>query len=456
MLAVHSEFPEVGKASKFIASVNLLLHLRIYFDRQRMIMSAAASKTQMRAMANVMPLVLLLLASPATAFVASPTTTTSSTQHTSRAHSTTARFIFNRSSSSSSSPSTQPPSKKQSAAKGSRPPFFSTSYASIFQKSNDDEESSSPSKANTVVLEKEPTFSMPDLSEFLRPSTSSSDAATTVVTKRAPPAKASGSSSSSSSINQQDEQQQQLALEPQTVALGFAGALVTALIGACYAFGWSIDDVTQTAQTFFSNPQASLQQLLDYVESAGSAGPLYFGVAYFLAEILAIPATPLTMSAGFLFGVGPGTITVLIAATFAASFGFVVGKTVLRGTVEKILEDNPKFAKLDKAVGEEGFPLLLLVRLTPLFPFSLSNYVYGASSIKFPDYFFGTLLGFAPGTLAYVYTGQVGQTLFTGEGSQPWYVYVGGLAVLTGFLKLVTDAATKIVSALDEDEEDYQ
>jgi len=158
----------------------------------------------------------------------------------------------------------------------------------------------------------------------------------------------------------------------------------------------------------------------------------------------------------YLFGVGQGTAVVLLSATIAATVAFFIGKTLLRTWVEEMLQDQPQFAKIDKAVGREGFKLLLLVRLSPIFPFALSNYLYGASSIDFVSYFWGTLFGFAPGTLAYVYTGMIGKelTLGGGEGSQPWFVYAGGLALLAGFLKLVSDVASEIVNAIDDDDDE--
>jgi uncharacterized membrane protein YdjX (TVP38/TMEM64 family) len=152
-----------------------------------------------------------------------------------------------------------------------------------------------------------------------------------------------------------------------------------------------------------------------------------------------------------LFGMTRGLAVVLAAATVAASVGFFVGKTFLRTWVEGILEEKPELAKIDKAIGKGGFKLLLLLRLSPIFPFALSNYVYGASSIDFASYFWATLLGFTPGTVAYIYTGMVGQALTLGEGAQPWYVYAGGFAVLLTLLKLAADVASEIINAIDED-----
>lgn len=238
------------------------------------------------------------------------------------------------------------------------------------------------------------------------------------------------------------------------VFLSAAVALIlTSGLAVSHTLGWTATDVVQAVERLLAHPQESMQAVIASVQDMGSMGPVYFGILYLIAELLAVPATPLTLSAGYLFGVQTGTAVVLLAATVAASVAFVVGKTFLRAWVEDMLLDHPKFAKLDQAIGQEGFKLLLLVRLSPIFPFALSNYLYGASSIDFVSYFWGTLLGFAPGTLAYVYTGMVGQALTLGESSQPWYVYAGGLGVLVVVLKLVTDVATEIVEAIDEEGE---
>ncbi len=66
---------------------------------------------------------------------------------------------------------------------------------------------------------------------------------------------------------------------------------------------------------------------------------------------------------------------------------------------------------MDNAIERGGFKLMLMVSLSPLFPFALSNYLYGASSVRFVPYFLGTVLGFLPGTFAYVYAGRVGERM---------------------------------------------
>jgi uncharacterized membrane protein YdjX (TVP38/TMEM64 family) len=143
-----------------------------------------------------------------------------------------------------------------------------------------------------------------------------------------------------------------------------------------------------------------------------------------------------------------------LSASIAAAVSFLIGRTFLREYVEKLLEDYPDFKKIDKAIGEEGFKLMLLLRLSPVFPFALSNYLYGVTSIKFWPYFFGTMIGFTPGTIAYVFTGEIGKSLTMDSAStEPWYFYVGALALLSGFIKFASDTATDIIEKVQDEAE---
>jgi uncharacterized membrane protein YdjX (TVP38/TMEM64 family) len=136
-----------------------------------------------------------------------------------------------------------------------------------------------------------------------------------------------------------------------------------------------------------------MEEVVKSVQDMGPLGLVYFGFVYTIAEILALPAIPLTASAGYLFGVVKGTSVVLASASIAAACSFIIGRTFLRQYVEQALDKYPDFKKIDKAIGQEGFKIMLLLRLSPIFPFALSNYLYGVTSVKFWPYFLGTILG---------------------------------------------------------------
>jgi len=273
--------------------------------------------------------------------------------------------------------------------------------------------------------------------------------------------KSSSSSTSSSSINNNNNKLwsvlQKASEDEDAVVINIEAIILLSLAAAATYFFSQNPMVFQfVTNVFSSNPTESLSRVVDSIESMGSAGILYFGIIYTIAELLAVPATPLTLSAGYLFGVQQGTAIVLFSAILSATISFAIARTVLRTKVEGLLQNYPEFQKIDKAIGKEGFKLMLLIRLSPIFPFSLSNYLYGVTSVKFWPYFWGTSLGFAPGTIAYVYTGTVGKALTIDAGtatSQPTYL-IAGLIVLAGLVKLLADVATGIIQELDDVDDD--
>lgn len=199
--------------------------------------------------------------------------------------------------------------------------------------------------------------------------------------------------------------------------------------------------------------QKWIDNAADQIQAMGPMGYFYFAAIYICAEVLALPAVPLTASAGYLFGALPGTATVLISATIAAGISFLLGRTFLRSWVASIAEENPTLKAIDSAVGKEGFKIVLLLRLSPLLPFALSNYFYGVTAVDFWPYLLATLLGFAPGTFAYVSLGQAAQVVSEGPSDTglQWYVYVGAAAAFGVISKLVSDIASEALSGQVEE-----
>lgn len=321
--------------------------------------------------------------------------------------------------------------------------FFKTTTATTSVDNTVDRSSNAASSSN---LQKRQFINTDGMTNFIQALQESTSMATTTTTTTPTTDEVAKAAAASPSLD--------------TVLKVAVGVLVSLIAVAIYSMGWTMTDVTTNLQMLVTNPQEILSTFISSIQDLGPVrAPLYFGIMYFLAELLAVPATPLTLSAGYLLGLPMGSVVVLTSAVAAACVSFFIGKTVLRGAVQEILDQNPKWAKLDEALGSggtTGFKLLLLVRLTPLFPFSIANYIYGASAIDFRSYFFATLLGFAPGTVAYVYTGMVGQALTSGGGddSQPWFVYMGGLVVLAGLLKLATDVATNVIETMGVNDDD--
>lgn len=146
----------------------------------------------------------------------------------------------------------------------------------------------------------------------------------------------------------------------------------------------------------------TLSHAIDWIQGLGPVGPVVYGFAYFLLELVAVPALPLTVGAGYLFGVGRGSAVVSVAATSAAAASFLLARYGARDFISGLARRYPKFRAVDRAVGREGFKFVLLLRLSPLLPFALSNYLYGLTSVRFWPYVLGSWLGMLPGSVAIV------------------------------------------------------
>ncbi|MBW4643238.1 MAG: TVP38/TMEM64 family protein [Goleter apudmare HA4340-LM2] len=158
------------------------------------------------------------------------------------------------------------------------------------------------------------------------------------------------------------------------------------------------------------NIQQLLQTSVNVVNNLGSFGPIAFIAIYNLATLLLIPGSILTLKAGCLFGVFWGSIYVLVAAIIGATLSFIIGRYLSRDWVSKQMLKHPKFKAIDQAVAKEGWKIVLLTRLSPVFPFNLLNYAFGVTQVSLKDYILGSI-GILPGTVMYVYIGSLAGNL---------------------------------------------
>ena len=161
-----------------------------------------------------------------------------------------------------------------------------------------------------------------------------------------------------------------------------------------------------SAGYYFDAPQY-LHRTLVWVDGLGGWGAVVFIVMYVAVCVLVIPGSILTLGAGAVFGVLRGTLYTAVGATLGASVAFLLGRTLFRDWVAKKVAGSKKLSAVDEAVGREGGKLVFLLRLSPLIPFSLSNYVYGLTPIKLREYVIASAVGMLPGILLYSYLGSL-------------------------------------------------
>ena len=197
-----------------------------------------------------------------------------------------------------------------------------------------------------------------------------------------------------------------------------------------------------------------LLALVERIRAMGGVGAAVFVVAYVAATVLLLPGSILTLGAGFAYGPVYGTLLVMLASNVGATLAFLLGRTVLRGWVARRIAGDARFSAVDAAVGAQGFRVVLLLRLSPLFPFNLLNYALGLTRVRLRDYVLASLLGMFPGTLLYVYLGSLVTSvtqLTSGQrpDSGPWgrVLFWGGLVATVAVTVLITRIARRALDS---------
>jgi uncharacterized membrane protein YdjX (TVP38/TMEM64 family) len=152
---------------------------------------------------------------------------------------------------------------------------------------------------------------------------------------------------------------------------------------------------------------ALVTRLAETARGAGAAGLAVFVAAYVISTVALIPGSLLTLVAGFVYGPLWGLLVVSPASVAAASVAFLLGRTLLRDWAARKVARSPQAHAIDVAVEREGFKLVLLLRMSPVIPFSLLNYALSLTRISFGTYVLASFIGMLPGTALYVYLGSL-------------------------------------------------
>lgn len=200
-----------------------------------------------------------------------------------------------------------------------------------------------------------------------------------------------------------------------------------------------------TATRYF-HVQDLLKQVLAWIGGLGLWGVVLFVAIYVVATVFFIPGSVLTLGAGAVFGVAWGSVYVSIAATLGATCAFLVGRYLARAVIARKIEGNERFAAIDKAVANEGWKIVGLTRLSPVFPFTLLNYAFGLTQVKLGHYVLASWIGMMPGTVMYVYLGSLAQAA-SGDRTRTtseWVLYGVGLlatVIVTVFVTRIAKQA---------------
>ena len=184
-----------------------------------------------------------------------------------------------------------------------------------------------------------------------------------------------------------------------------------------------------------SRVQGALVAALHWLEHLGWWAPVVFVLLYIASCVGFMPASILTVGAGAAFGVLTGSILVSIGATLGASAAFLIGRYLARDWVRRKIGHRPAFVAIDKAVAEEGWKIVFLTRLAPVFPFFLLNYAYGLTRVPLRHYVLATWIGIMPGSTLFVYLGSLAKA--GSENNSPMRWVTRGFILLSAVIALV-------------------
>jgi uncharacterized membrane protein YdjX (TVP38/TMEM64 family) len=191
-----------------------------------------------------------------------------------------------------------------------------------------------------------------------------------------------------------------------------------------------------------------LTQSMEWIRGAGFTGCVWFVVLYVFSGAFFLPGSILTVGAGAVYGWGTGTFLVALSSTIGAALNFFTSRYVARKWIEARLESRPRFRSLAHAIGSRGWPLIMLSRLSPIFPHSIVSYAAGLTRIKGRVFLAASFAGFLPLSAAYAYAGAVlGKVAAVKSGTLDkdplaMAVWIGGLA----FTVIVTVLGAKLVA----------
>ena len=197
-------------------------------------------------------------------------------------------------------------------------------------------------------------------------------------------------------------------------------------------------------------------RLQERVVGWGAWSAVCYPLLFALCNLLLLPGGILCVGSGFFFGLWWGFFIVLVGNIIAAAVSFMIARSIGQQWFRAKISRHPKLAALLPAVEREGWKIVALSQLHPLFPTSLVTYLYGLSRIPFRTYLLWVIIGRTPGLFLYVYLGTLGQyglNLLQGK-SHPrvveYWVW-GGAFVISGLILVVLGRiAINVLEKMDE------
>lgn len=167
----------------------------------------------------------------------------------------------------------------------------------------------------------------------------------------------------------------------------------------------------------------------EWIDRSGALGVVAFVLIYMVATLALLPVgAVLTVVAGAMFGFGWGLVAVIVASMAAAVVAFEIARHLLRERIKQHYTRIGTPAAIDRALRSEGWRAVALLRLSPVIPFAVKNYLFGVSRVRMRDYAIGTFLGKLPGAVVFTALGTTGRAAMDLPPGERWALIGAGIA----------------------------
>ena len=177
----------------------------------------------------------------------------------------------------------------------------------------------------------------------------------------------------------------------------------------------------------------SPETLRAWIAGLGVWAPVGFVLLYAVATVAMIPGGFFDLAGGALFGPYLGSGLNLTGGTLGAALSFLVARYLAQDWAQA--RAGPRLQGIMRSVDEEGWRFVAFVRLVPIFPYNIVNYLLGLTRIPFHHYILATVVFMAPSTVAYTWLGHAGRALVAGDEDTIYYALIA-LGVLAALLVL--------------------
>mmetsp|Transcript_13790 Transcript_13790/g.26753 ORF Transcript_13790/g.26753 Transcript_13790/m.26753 type:complete len:260 (+) Transcript_13790:379-1158(+) len=240
-----------------------------------------------------------------------------------------------------------------------------------------------------------------------------------------------------------------------SLKVAILGAVAAACVGgaAFVQSGMTVEELVELGKSYMDNLEDVLGEL------GPVKGPLLLFVIYVISTVFMLPLWGFHMTTGYVYGTFYAALLIATTQALAAGAAFSMSRYVVGPYVRGFLERKygKKFDAIDRAVSNEGLKITLLLRLSPLIPFGMNNYLCGITQMKLWKFVVGTWLGVLPGTTAYCNVGAMGKTALD-KGTTPLQKGVMALGLVAGLavVKILSDVSSKALKDAGIDDEKEQ